>query len=207
MTKTFDPAAVAISAIENVSRIPVTKGDIKRMLATGTGEPSHVMALFSDVDYSSILRLAIAFDISDAGLACAYVRARDTYAASNAEMDEFVREMEAVTRSSNSSAGRKAPNRGLRSRRNRSSTCRDPNQSNLVGAQLVTLGHSIVDQVVRRSGTYLCRCRSRTRGKRRNIEAPTRGFASHRAIKPEIVPRHPGRRETFLETAANGLSV
>jgi hypothetical protein len=97
MTKTFDPTSIAISAIENVSRIPVTKADIKRMLTTGTGEPSHIMALFSDVDYSSILRLAIAFGISDADLARAYVRARDTYAASNAEMDEFVLEMETVT--------------------------------------------------------------------------------------------------------------
>ena len=50
MTKTFDPAAIAISAIENVSQIPVTKADIITMLATGTGEPSHVMALFSDLD-------------------------------------------------------------------------------------------------------------------------------------------------------------
>lgn|GEM_PF-2969865 len=108
MTKTFDPAAIAISAIENVSRIPVAKADIKRMLATGTGEPSHIMALFSDVDYSAILRLAIAFDISDADLGRAYVHARDTYAASNAEMDEFVLEMEAATRSTNPGAGRKA---------------------------------------------------------------------------------------------------
>lgn len=107
MTKTFDPAAIAISAIENVSRIPVTKADIKRMLATGTGEPSHVMALFSDVDYSSILRLAIALDISDADLVRAYVRARDDYAASNAEMDEFVLEMEAVA-SSDAGTGRTA---------------------------------------------------------------------------------------------------
>jgi hypothetical protein len=96
MTKTFDPAAIAISAIENVSRIPVTRADIKRMLATGIGKPSHIMALFSDVDYSSILRLAIAFDISDADLARAYVHARNIYAASNAEMDEFVLEMDAV---------------------------------------------------------------------------------------------------------------
>ena len=107
MTKTFDPATIAISAIENVSRIPVTKADLKRMLATGSGEPSHIMALFSDVDYSAILRLAIAFDISDADLARAYVCARETYAASNAEMDEFVLEMDAVTRS-NSGPGRKA---------------------------------------------------------------------------------------------------
>jgi hypothetical protein len=100
MIKTSDPAAIAISAIENVSRVQVTKTALKSMLATGTGEPSHIMALFSDVDYSVILRLAIAFDISDADLAGAYVHARDTYAASNAEMDEFVLEMEAVTRSS-----------------------------------------------------------------------------------------------------------
>jgi hypothetical protein len=100
MTKTFDPAAIAISAIENVSRIPVTGADIKRMLATGIGEPSHIMALFSDVDYSAILRLAIAFDISDADLARAYVHARNVYAASNAEMDEFVLEMDAVTQDS-----------------------------------------------------------------------------------------------------------
>ena len=99
-TKTFDPVAIAISAIENVSRIPVTESDIRRMLATGTGEPSHIMALFSDVDYSVVLRLAIAFDMSDADLARAYVSARNAYAASNADMDEFVREMEAVTRSS-----------------------------------------------------------------------------------------------------------
>jgi len=100
MTKTFDPAAIAISAIENVSQIPVTKADLRKMLSTGAGEPSHVMALFSDVDYASILRLAIAFDISDADLAKAYVHARNAYAASNAEMDEFALEMDAVARSS-----------------------------------------------------------------------------------------------------------
>ena len=104
MIKTFDPATIAISAIENVSRIPVTKADLKRMLATGSGEPSHIMALFSDVDYSAILRLAIAFNISDADLGRAYVRARDTYAASNADMDEFVLEMAAVTQPSDPGA-------------------------------------------------------------------------------------------------------
>jgi hypothetical protein len=94
MTKSFDPVAIPISAIENVSLIPVTREDIKTMLRTGTGEPAHIMALFSDVDYSVLLRLAIIFDISDAELAQAYVRARDLYAASNAELDEFVAERE-----------------------------------------------------------------------------------------------------------------
>jgi hypothetical protein len=96
MTKTFDPVATPISAIENVSRIPVTRDDIRRMLRTGTGEPAHVMALFSDVDFAVLLHLAIMFDISDSELAQAYASARDRYAASNAEMDEFVAERESV---------------------------------------------------------------------------------------------------------------
>jgi hypothetical protein len=100
MTRAYDPAAVAISAIENVSRIPVTRDDIKRMLSTGEGEPSHIMALFSDVNYAALLRLAIVFDISDDDLARAYIHARDTYAAANADLDAFVVEMEAVERSS-----------------------------------------------------------------------------------------------------------
>ena len=68
MIKSFDPTAIAISAIENVSTVPVAKADVKRMLASGTGEPSHVMALFSDVNFETLLRLAIAFDISISGV-------------------------------------------------------------------------------------------------------------------------------------------
>jgi hypothetical protein len=95
-THTFDPAAIAISAIENVSAVPVVRDDIRRMLSTGEGEPSHVMALFSDVDYTVLLRLAIAFGISDDDFARAYIHARDAYAAANSDFDAFVREMEAV---------------------------------------------------------------------------------------------------------------
>ena len=101
MIKTFDPAATAISAIENVSTIPVTRANIKRMLASGAGEPSHVMALFGgDVDLATLMRLAIAFEISDDDLARAYVHARDVYAAYNPEVDEFAREMAMVTQPS-----------------------------------------------------------------------------------------------------------
>jgi hypothetical protein len=108
MIKTFDPSIIAISAIENVSKLPVAKEDIKRMLASGIGEPSHVMALFSDVDFETLLRLAIVFEISDVDLARAYVHARDAYAAANSEMDEFVVEMESVARSSDVGTGQEA---------------------------------------------------------------------------------------------------
>jgi hypothetical protein len=96
MKKTYDPVATAISAIGNVSRVPVTRDDIRRMLSTGEGEPSHIMALFSDVHYATLLRLAIVFGISDDDFARAYIHARDTCAASNPLFDAFVLEMEAV---------------------------------------------------------------------------------------------------------------
>lgn len=96
MKKTYDPVAIAISAIENVSVVPVTRDEVKRMLSTGEGNPSHIMALFSDVNYAALLRLAIVFGISDDDFARAYIRARDTYAAANPDFDAFVLEMEAV---------------------------------------------------------------------------------------------------------------
>jgi hypothetical protein len=88
-----------------VSRIPVTREDIKRMLSTGEGEPSHIMALFSDVDYAALLRLAIVFGISDDDFARAYIRARDTYAAANSDFDAFVLEMEGVWQAGRSPDG------------------------------------------------------------------------------------------------------
>jgi hypothetical protein len=93
--------------LERITR-SVDEPDSPRHEGRLKAEPSHITAHFSDVDYSAILRLAIAFDISDADLGRAYVGARDTYAASNAGMDEFVLEMEAVKRPSDPRAGRKA---------------------------------------------------------------------------------------------------
>jgi hypothetical protein len=93
MNRTFDPVAIAMSAIANVSAIPTTRADIGRMLVSGEGEPSHIMALYSDIDLTSLMRLAIAFDISDEVLARAYIHARDVYGACNPEMDDFAAEM------------------------------------------------------------------------------------------------------------------
>jgi hypothetical protein len=96
MVKIFDPAATAISAIQNVSKISVSKADLKRMLAAGAGEPSHVRVLFGEVDLTTLMQLAITFDVSDVALARAYVHAREVYGAYNPEMDEFAAEMETL---------------------------------------------------------------------------------------------------------------
>jgi len=93
MGRIFDPAATAISAIQNVSRISVDKADLKRMLATGEGEPSHLRVLFEEVDLTTLMQVAIAFEISDASLARAYVHAREVHGAYNPDMDEIAQEM------------------------------------------------------------------------------------------------------------------
>jgi hypothetical protein len=85
----FDAAASALSAIENASRIPVGRDDLRPMLSTGAGEPSHLRALFGDVDLHTLLRLAALFAIDDHTLARSYVKARREVAAANTELDEF----------------------------------------------------------------------------------------------------------------------
>ena len=84
-----DPAEIALNAISNASRIPVRRADLKRLLATGEGEGSHLRALFGDVDLHTLLRLATRFDIDDRTLAGAYAHARKGAAAANADLDEY----------------------------------------------------------------------------------------------------------------------
>jgi hypothetical protein len=84
-----DPAAIALNAIGNASRIPVRRENLARLLATGEGEGSHLRALFGDVDLHTLLRLATLLAIDDPMLARAYARARATAAAANAELDEY----------------------------------------------------------------------------------------------------------------------
>jgi hypothetical protein len=97
MTKVFDPAATALSAIANASQVPVARADLQRLLATGRGEPSHVRALFSDVDLSTLIRLLIEHDISDETFARAYLTARDVHAAANPQIDVFLADMQSIS--------------------------------------------------------------------------------------------------------------
>jgi hypothetical protein len=87
--RTFDPLAAALSAIENASRTAVVRDDVRRMLQTGAGDPSHLRALFGDVDLHTLCRLAALFAIDDLTLARSYVKARREVAAANSELDEF----------------------------------------------------------------------------------------------------------------------
>ena len=84
-----DPAQTALNAIQNASRVPIAHADLAPLLATGEGEPSHLRALFGDVDLHTLLRLATLFDIDDPTLLRAYARARKNAAAANADLDEY----------------------------------------------------------------------------------------------------------------------
>jgi hypothetical protein len=93
MAAQFDAKATAYSAIENAGGSSPTFAGLTAVLTTGTGDPSHVRALFSDLALSTLMRLAIEFEISDETLARAYVAARCVHAASNPELDQFAAEM------------------------------------------------------------------------------------------------------------------
>ena len=75
-----------LSAIENASSIPVSER-ICRLAKDG--EPSHVRALFGDVDLHTLRRMAMILDIDGETLARAYRAARRRTAAANPELDEF----------------------------------------------------------------------------------------------------------------------
>jgi len=85
----FDPAATALSAIANASRAPIQREALKGMLATRQGEPSHLRALFSDVDLHTLCRVAAVLAVDDLTLVRSYAAARREVAAANAELDAF----------------------------------------------------------------------------------------------------------------------
>jgi hypothetical protein len=83
-----DPGQIALNAIENASRVPVRREDLRALLSTGEGEASHLRALFGDVDLHTLLRLATLLGVDDPTLARAYARARAA-AAANPDLDEY----------------------------------------------------------------------------------------------------------------------
>lgn len=81
--------AIAISAIENGSTVPIEPSNVISMLRTGTGEPSHLRALFGDTSLTTLAKIAAAHGISQAGLIRSYTRARTSAAAANPELDRL----------------------------------------------------------------------------------------------------------------------
>jgi hypothetical protein len=66
------------------------------MLETGSGDPSHLRALFGDVDLHTLCRLAALFAVDNRTLARSYVHARRNVAAANPELYEFAAQFDFV---------------------------------------------------------------------------------------------------------------
>lgn len=90
MNKRFDPMQTALSAVRNASRVPVSAPDIVEILATGTGAPSHVRAVFGDISLGKLMQIAVEAGVPTEQLAASYKVANERYAASSAELDDFV---------------------------------------------------------------------------------------------------------------------
>lgn len=79
-----------LSAIENASTIPVTPGLVLSVMQGRGGHPSHVRALFGDVELATLERVAGAAGIATATWVAAYARARIDVAAANPEIDALM---------------------------------------------------------------------------------------------------------------------
>lgn len=81
--------AIAISAIQNGSTVPIDPDTVIAMLRTGVGEPSHLRALFGDTSLATLAKIAADQRISQSSLIASYKRAKANAAAANPELDEL----------------------------------------------------------------------------------------------------------------------
>lgn len=82
-----DAVAIALNALSNVSRSPVTKADIVSILTTGDGPGHLVRALFDDCGFETLDRLGAQAGLSRAEIRTAYAYAKRVHAAANADLD------------------------------------------------------------------------------------------------------------------------
>ena len=88
-----EPLALALSAIRNASTVPVEREMIVPLLRSGEGEPSHLGALFGDVPFAALARLAAETGVSSRELWDAYRLARQRSAARNPELEAWGEEL------------------------------------------------------------------------------------------------------------------
>ena len=83
-------------AVENASSAPVTDDDIAAILRGHGGRASHVRAIFEDASLATIAAAARSNGIGLPTVLAAYVRAKLDHAAANPELDEALRDREAL---------------------------------------------------------------------------------------------------------------
>ena len=82
-----DSVAIALNALSNSSRGPVSEAEIVSILATGDGPGHLVRALFGDCAFETLDRLGAHAGLSRAEIRAAYAHAKRVHAAANADFE------------------------------------------------------------------------------------------------------------------------
>lgn len=82
-----DVFAIAVNALSNASRNPVSEADVRSILTTGDGPGHLVRALFGDCAFETLDRLGMRAGLSRAEIRKAYAFAKRVHAAANADLE------------------------------------------------------------------------------------------------------------------------
>lgn len=83
-----NPIQLALNAISNASRVPISEAEAAQVLSTGDGHGSHVRALFGDCSAETLARLAMHVGVEPETLKEAYANAKSRHAASNEDLED-----------------------------------------------------------------------------------------------------------------------
>ena len=81
---------IALSALSNSSRTPVTEDDVVNILRTGVGPANLTRALFEDCSLSVLMEIALSLGMTQRDLVHAYSNAKSCYPIVNEEIDELI---------------------------------------------------------------------------------------------------------------------
>lgn len=81
---------IALNALSNSSRTPVTEDDVARLLRTGAGPGRLLSALFEDCSLSVLMDIALALGMTQRDLFQSYKNAKSRYPIVNEEINELI---------------------------------------------------------------------------------------------------------------------
>ena len=87
-----DGIAIALNALANASREPVSEADLLPILSTGDGPGHLVRALFGDCSFDTLDRLGVALGLSRDRVRQSYARAKARHGAANSDLDAEARD-------------------------------------------------------------------------------------------------------------------
>ena len=82
-----DAVVIAVNALSNSSRTPVSAEDVMSILRTGDGPGHLVRALFGDCAFETLDRLGAQAGLSQADIRTTYAYAKRVHAAANADLE------------------------------------------------------------------------------------------------------------------------